>query len=57
MPCPRCHGSRSETQVSRYRERERQVQLAKERGEEHIGDQASQIILAKAKKKSLKKQN
>jgi len=57
VSCPRCHGSRSETQVSRYRERERQVQLAKERGEEHIGDQASQIILAKAKKKSLKKQN
>ena len=57
VSCPRCHGSRSETQVSRYRERERQVQLAKERGEEHIGDQASQIILAKVKKKSLKKQN
>ena len=57
VSCPRCHGSRSETQVSRYRERERQVQLAKARGEEHIGDHASQIILAKAKKKSLKKQN
>ena len=57
VSCPRCHGFRSETQVSRYRERERQVQLAKERGEEHIGDQASQIILTKAKKKTLKKQN
>jgi len=56
VSCPRCHGSRSETQVSRYRERERQMQLAKTRGEEHIGDHASQIILAKAKKKSLKKQ-
>ena len=56
VSCPRCHGSRSETQVSRYRERERQIQLAKARGEEHIGDHASQIILAKAKKKSLKKQ-
>ena len=56
VSCPRCHGSRSETQVSRYRERERQIQLAKARGEEHIGDHASQIIAAKAKKKSLKKQ-
>ena len=56
VSCPRCHGSRSETQVSRYREREHQIQLAKARGEEHIGDHASQIILAKAKKKSLKKQ-
>ena len=57
VSCPRCHGSRSETQVSRYRERERQIQLAKARGEEHIGDHASQIIAAKAKKKILKKQN
>ncbi len=56
VSCPRCHGSRSETQISRYRERERQVQLAKARGESHIGDHASQIIAAKAKKKSLKKQ-
>ncbi len=56
VSCPRCHGSRSETQVSRYRERERQVQLAKARGETHIGDHANQIIAAKVKKKSLKKQ-
>ncbi len=56
VSCPRCHGSRSDTQVSRYRERERQIQLAKARGEEHIGDHASQIITAKAKKKALKKQ-
>jgi len=56
VSCPRCHGSRSETQISRYRERERQIQLAKARGEEHIGDHASQIITAKAKKKALKKQ-
>ena len=26
--------------MSRYREREKQVQLAKKRGEEHIGDDA-----------------
>jgi UPF0176 protein len=56
VSCPRCHGSRSETQISRYRERERQIQLAKARGEEHIGDHASKIIAAKAKKKTLKKQ-
>ncbi|MCS5586204.1 MAG: rhodanese-related sulfurtransferase [Gammaproteobacteria bacterium] len=56
VSCPRCHGSRSEDQVSRYRERERQIQLAKARGEEHIGDHASQIIATKAKKKALKKQ-
>jgi hypothetical protein len=26
--------------MNRYREREKQVQLAKKRGEEHIGDEA-----------------
>jgi UPF0176 protein len=57
VSCPRCHGSRSETQISRYRERERQIQLAKARGEEHIGDHASKIIADKATKKLLKKQN
>ncbi len=44
VSCPRCHGAKSETQINRYREREKQVQLAKQRGEFHIGDNASQII-------------
>jgi UPF0176 protein len=57
VSCPRCHGSRSKSQISRYRERERQIQLAKARGEDHIGDNASQIILAKAKKKAAKQHN
>ena len=57
VSCPRCHGSRSEAQISRYRERERQIQLAKARGEDHIGDNASQIIIEKAKKKAAKQQN
>ena len=57
VSCPRCHGSRSKSQISRYRERERQIQLAKARGEDHIGDNASQIIIAKAKKKAAKQHN
>ncbi|SFV76789.1 Rhodanese domain protein UPF0176 [hydrothermal vent metagenome] len=57
VSCPRCHGSRTESQISRYRERERQIQLAKARGEDHIGDNASQIIIAKAKKKAAKQHN
>lgn len=52
--CPRCYGSRSDSQLNRYRERQRQIQLAKARGEMHIGDYASQIIVAKAKKKATK---
>lgn len=52
--CPRCYGSHSDSQLNRYRERQRQIQLAKARGEMHIGDHASQIIVAKAKKKAVK---
>jgi hypothetical protein len=39
-------------QLNRYKERQRQIELAKMRGEEHIGDNAAQIINAKAKKKT-----
>ena len=38
--CPRCFGTKNSNQMNRYREREKQVQLAKKRGEEHIGDSA-----------------
>lgn len=38
--CPRCFGTKNSSQMSRYREREKQVKLAKQRGEEHIGDDA-----------------
>jgi len=39
------------SQVNRYREREKQVQLAKSRGESHIGDDANNVI-AKSNKKN-----
>ena len=42
--CPRCYGTKNSLQVSRYREREKQVQLAKSRGESHIGDDANKVI-------------
>jgi UPF0176 protein len=42
--CPRCYGKKNSSQVSRYREREKQVQLAKSRGESHIGDDANKVI-------------
>jgi len=34
-------GQKNNKQVGRYREREKQVQLAKKRGEVHIGDDAN----------------
>jgi len=45
--CPRCYGTKDVTQINRYREREKQIQLAKARGEAHLGDDASKIITKK----------
>ncbi|WP_416694527.1 rhodanese-related sulfurtransferase [Candidatus Pseudothioglobus sp. Uisw_050_01] len=47
--CPRCYGTKNSSQVSRYREREKQVQLAKSRGESHIGDDANKVIATNKK--------
>ncbi|SHE20392.1 Rhodanese domain protein UPF0176 [Bathymodiolus brooksi thiotrophic gill symbiont] len=54
VSCPHCYGTRSKDQINRYKERQYQVELAKARGEEHIGDNAAQIINAKAKKRAKK---
>ena len=35
--CPHCHDSRSEADRERYRERQRQIRLAAQRGARHIG--------------------
>lgn len=37
VSCPRCHDTMSEEQKSRFQERQKQIELAKKRGETHIG--------------------
>jgi UPF0176 protein len=37
VSCPYCHGTRTPEQEQALAERERQMQLAQARGEEHIG--------------------
>ena len=37
VSCPACHDSKSDSARGRFREREKQVRLAKQRGEAHIG--------------------
>ena len=37
VSCPRCFGKYSEEQLSRFRERQKQMQLSAERNEQHIG--------------------
>jgi len=41
VSCPRCYNSISDEQKARFHEREKQVQLARARGEAHIGIQSS----------------
>ncbi len=37
ISCPRCHGTLTDDQKRRFAERQKQMQLARERGETHIG--------------------
>lgn len=53
VSCPHCYDKLSVQQRQRFAEREKQVQLAKQRGEEHIGSSASAIS---SKRRALKYQ-
>jgi len=56
VSCPRCHGQHSEQQLTRFRERQKQIELAKTRGESHFGSEAEKS--AKARKiAKLKRRN
>jgi UPF0176 protein len=57
VSCPHCFDKTTEEQKARYQEREKQMQLAIERGESHIGtDSAETIARHRAEKKQLKEQ-
>lgn len=43
VSCPHCHGKLSEEDRERMRERQRQIDLAKERGEPHIGGEIESL--------------
>lgn len=56
VSCPKCVGKHTANQLQRFEERERQMQLARTRGQEHIGSDMNDIISQnKAKKEALKK--
>ena len=42
--CPHCIDKATEEQKARFRERERQIELAESRGESHIGSEVNDII-------------
>lgn len=51
VSCPHCFDRHNAEQVRRYAERERQVQLAKERGESHIGESMAETIERRRREK------
>ncbi|MCR8913230.1 rhodanese-related sulfurtransferase [Marinobacter panjinensis] len=57
VSCHRCIDSLTEAQKARFAERERQMRLAEERGEAHVGGDAARIIAErKARKKAEREQ-
>jgi UPF0176 protein len=44
VSCPHCYHKTTVEQKERYLEREKQIQLAKQRGEEHIGGEAEKFL-------------
>ncbi|MBD1557094.1 rhodanese-related sulfurtransferase [Vibrio sp. S9_S30] len=55
VSCPKCVDKHSEEQKSRFREREKQVQLAVERGEIHVGGEADKVIAQRRQEKLSRK--
>jgi UPF0176 protein len=52
VSCPKCFGKHSDEQIARFREREKQVNLAKARNEEHVGSEARKAIKLRRQQKS-----
>ncbi|WP_416308428.1 rhodanese-related sulfurtransferase [Neptunicella sp. SCSIO 80796] len=52
VSCPKCFGSHSEDQIARFREREKQVNLARLRDEEHVGAEARKAIKLRRQQKA-----
>ncbi|MBC3767838.1 rhodanese-related sulfurtransferase [Neptunicella marina] len=52
VSCPKCYGIHSEEQIARFREREKQVNLAKMRNEEHVGTEARKAIKQRRQQKA-----
>ena len=45
MSCPRCSHKLNDEQKVAFKERQKQIELAASRGEEHLGSEAAKIII------------
>jgi len=55
VSCPRCFDRKSEDQKAKFRERERQMNLARQRGEAHLGSDVSSLIEERKREKIMRK--
>ena len=56
VSCHRCHDKYTDEQRSRFQEREKQINLAKARGEAHIGGEIKQVIAERRAEKNASKE-
>lgn len=56
VSCPHCFDKKSPEQKRRFAEREKQITLAKRRGENHIGSDAAKTLIAKREAKLKRRQ-
>lgn len=52
VSCPKCYGTHTEEQIARFREREKQINLANARKEEHVGTGARDAITQRREMKA-----
>jgi UPF0176 protein len=57
VSCPHCYDKNTPEQKLRFAEREKQIQLAKQRGENHIGSEAAKALIAKREAKLQRRQH
>ncbi len=55
VSCPRCFDEKSSEQKAKFREREKQMELARKRGEAHLGSDVSALIETRKREKHLHK--
>ena len=56
VSCPHCYGKKTPEQKLRFAQREKQIALAKQRGEKHIGSEAAKALIAKREAKLKRRQ-
>ncbi|SES94114.1 oxygen-dependent tRNA uridine(34) hydroxylase TrhO [Thalassotalea agarivorans] len=56
VSCPKCHDKMSDEQKARFAERQKQLELAKERGDTHIGGDVQEVIEQRRKEKQAVKE-